>query len=145
MQIFMFTVTYFLKNILVNCTNVLNGNIGYCGCNACIENDGDCDSDNQCQNGLVCGSKNCPVSLGFNSNTDCCYDAVVWDEDFCSLDNPCGSDEGDCDSNDECQDGLYCGSKIVNHNHQWIVASQKVIKYSLCFLFMLNFVNFFKF
>ena len=31
--------------------------------------------------------------------------------------------------------------KIVNHNHQWIVVSQKVIKYSLCFLFMLYFVN----
>ena len=90
--------------------------MGYCGCNSCIENDGDCDSDNQCQNGLVCGSKNCPFSLGFNSNTDCCYDAVVWDEDFCSLDNPCGSDEGDCDSNDECKTKLFCGSNNCPHS-----------------------------
>ena len=107
----MFTVTYFLKNILVNCTNVFNGNIGYCACNACFENDGDCDSDNQCHNSLVCGSKNCPVSLGFQPNTDCCYEAIVWDEDFCTSNNPCASGEGDCDSNDECQDGLFCGSE----------------------------------
>ena len=100
-----------LCQILVNCTNVFNGKIGYCACNTCFEFNGDCDSDNQCQTGLVCGSKNCPVSLGFDWNTDCCYDAIIGDKDFCSLDNPCESGEGHCDSNDECQNGLFCGSE----------------------------------
>ena len=97
--------------MLVNCTNVFNGIIGYCACNTCFEFNGDCDSDNQCQTGLVCGSKNCPVSLGFDWNTDCCYDAIIGDKDFCSFDNPCESGEGHCDSIDECQDGLFCGSE----------------------------------
>ena len=26
-----------------------------------------------CQDGLVCGSNNCPASLGFDSEVDCCY------------------------------------------------------------------------
>ena len=40
----------------------------------CGENEGDCDNDSQCKDGLVCGSNNCPTGSGsnFNSNTDCC-------------------------------------------------------------------------
>ena len=30
------------------------------------------------------------------------------DEDFCTTDNPCGVNEGDCDSNNECQTNLFC-------------------------------------
>ena len=100
-----------LNVFLVNCTNVLIGNNGYCACNDCFEYDGDCDFNYHCQNGLRCGSKNCPVSLGFDANTDCCYEAIIGDEDFCTSDDPCESGQGDCDSNDECQDGLFCGSK----------------------------------
>ena len=96
---------------LVNCTNAVIGNNGYCACNKCFEYDGDCDFNYHCQNGLRCGSKNCPVSLGFDANTDCCYEAIIGDEDFCTSDDPCESGQGDCDSNDECQDGLFCGSK----------------------------------
>ena len=40
----------------------------------------------------------------------CCYNATVGGEDFCTTTNPCGEDEGDCDSIDDCQDGLACGS-----------------------------------
>ena len=29
--------------------------------------------------------------------------------DFCTSTNPCGSEQGDCDSHDECQTGLTCG------------------------------------
>ena len=43
-------------------------------------------------------------------HTDCCYDATVGAEDFCTTDEPCKVDEGDCDSNDECKSHLFCGS-----------------------------------
>ena len=28
----------------------------------------------------------------------------------CDVENPCNVDEGDCDIDDECMSGLYCGS-----------------------------------
>ena len=96
--------------ILVNCTSVVNGEMGFCYCHSCSENEGDCDSNEECQDGLICGSKNCHVSLGFANYTDCCYMPGLGDEHFCSTINNCGDNEGDCDSNDECQDGLACGA-----------------------------------
>ena len=71
---------------------MFNGDIGFCACQSCFENEGDCDFHYHCQNGLRCGSNNCPASLGFNSNTDCCYDAAVGDDDFCTIENPCNED-----------------------------------------------------
>ena len=50
-----------------------NGNFGFCNCKSCFENEGDCDSDNDCEQGLVCGSNNCPDYQGFNYGVDCCY------------------------------------------------------------------------
>ena len=47
--------------------------------------------------------------LVFVSEVDCCYTATIGDEHFCTTVTPCGEDEGDCDSHDECQDGLFCG------------------------------------
>ena len=38
----------------------------------CGEDKGDCDSNIECQNSLYCGYNNCPVSLGFASEVDCC-------------------------------------------------------------------------
>ena len=32
------------------------------------------------------------------------------EDDFCTYENPCGIDEGDCDTHDECLFGLNCGS-----------------------------------
>ena len=57
---------------LVNCATLSNGDVGYCSCNTCTENEGDCDVHNECQGGFDCGSNNCPASLGFDSETDCC-------------------------------------------------------------------------
>ena len=65
-----------------------------------------------CQDDLFCGSNNCPVSLGFDSEVDCCYQPTVGDEHFCTSDNPCAIDEGDCDSVDECQTNLFCDISI---------------------------------
>ena len=100
--------TFMFAYISVDCNNVTNGNIGFCGCKSCSENEGECDSDNDCEQGLVCGSNNCLDYLGFNSEVDCCYGPAVGDEHFCSFHNPCAVDEGDCDSNNECQANLFC-------------------------------------
>ena len=87
------------------------GDFGFCSCNNCAEWEGDCDSHSECQYDLVCGLNNCPASLGFNSDVDCCYNATLGDEFFCSSEKPCSEHQGDCDFNDECQNGLHCGSK----------------------------------
>ena len=60
----------------VNCATVSNGEIGFCNCNICSGNEGDCDFHEECQVGLDCGSNNCPASLGFDSEVDCCYSTV---------------------------------------------------------------------
>ena len=97
----------------VNCAKVKRGEIGFCVCNQdvepCSENEGDCDFDYHCQGGQRCRSNSCPPSLGFDSITDCCHIATVGDEDFCTTDEPCGVDEGDCDDDDECRNDLICG------------------------------------
>ena len=58
---------------LANCATVSNGDDEFCYYNTCGENEGDCDAHDECQDGLACGSNNCPVSLGFDSEVDCCY------------------------------------------------------------------------
>ena len=94
----------------MNCATESNGDDEFCYCNTCFKNEGDCDYQDECQDGLVCGSNNCQASLGFDYEVDCCYQPTVGDEHFCAFGNLCGEDEGDCDSKDECQDGLGCGS-----------------------------------
>ena len=72
--------------------------------------EGNCDAHDECQDGLFCGSNNCPASLGFDSEVDCCYQPTLGDEHFCASGIPCGENEGDCDAHDECQYGLACES-----------------------------------
>ena len=85
----------------------------FCSINdTCSENEGDCNNDIDCQSGLKCGTDNCHISLGFASDTDCCYNQsslTLGDVHFCTADNPCGENEGDCNNDNECQDDLVCG------------------------------------
>ena len=91
--------------------NVMNGDIGFCSCQSCSENEGDCDIHYHCQDDLKCGSNNCPASFGFDYNTDCCYASVIGNENYCTLDEPCDIDEGDCNNDDDlCKGYLFCGS-----------------------------------
>ena len=43
----------------------------------CGENEGDCDAHDECQDGLGCGSNNCPASLGYSSEVDCCIKGKI--------------------------------------------------------------------
>ena len=54
-----------------------NGEFGFCYCNSCYENEGDCDAHDECQDGLLCGSNNCPASLGYGSEVDCCIKGKI--------------------------------------------------------------------
>ena len=102
----------------VNCANVINGQIGFCACHSCGKLSGDCDFDYQCQEGLICGTNNCPETFGFDGHTDCCDTAILGDDDFCTTDKLCDINQGDCDSNDECKNHLFCGSNncpFLNH------------------------------
>ena len=78
----------------------------------CSEDEGDCDSHDMCQDGLLCGLNNCPedAAFGYDSTTDCCYVEVIGQENFCQSGIPCKEAEGDCDSNDDCDINLFCGS-----------------------------------
>ena len=76
--------------------------------NPCGTDQGDCDTHDECQIGLACGSNNCPVSAPFNSYMDCCFDATNGEEGFCTTLNPCGIDEGNCYADDECQGDSTC-------------------------------------
>ena len=91
------------------------GDIAYCQCHNCKENDGDCDSDDDCMNNLVCGTNNCPEDLGFESNIDCCYTPLLGDEKFCSVEFPCKKDEGGCTDDTGCLGGLKCGIDNCPH------------------------------
>lgn len=73
--------------------------------NQCSENEGDCDIDNECQTGLICGLT-CPAPLGFDFLIDCCYDPSSLsngDFGFCTTSDPCAKNEGDCVNDDQCQ------------------------------------------
>ena len=76
----------------------------------CGVDQGDCDSHDVCQGSLVCGLNNCPESLNYDLQVDCCYSGALGSEDFCTSENPCGQYEGDCDSDNDCEGTLVCGS-----------------------------------
>ena len=59
----------------MNCASARNGDDEFCHCNTCSENEGDCDSNAECQNGLGCGLNDCLASLGFDDGVDCCFPA----------------------------------------------------------------------
>ena len=115
---------------IVNCTTVSKGEIGFCNCNPCSADDfdsdvdccylptvcttinpcgqdeGHCDFDNQCKDHFYCGSNNCPASFGYGNDVNCC--TCYGDSSCCTTENPCKEDGGDCDSNDDCEEGLLC-------------------------------------
>ena len=58
--------------------------------NKCREMDGDCDSDSDCEAGLVCGINNCPKKYGdeWNDSDDCCSKLNLKTEATCQSIRP---------------------------------------------------------
>ena len=83
----------------------------------CGVHQGDCDYNVDCLEGFICGFNNCQGSLGYDPEVDCCYEALLGEEDFCAAGIPCAVDEGDCDSNEECENELFCGSNNCPNSH----------------------------
>lgn len=89
------------------------GDGDFCGpaaADQCAAGEGDCDSNTDCQAGLVC-VWDVGATYGFSPTTDVCGQPaapVNGDANFCSVAAPCASGQGDCDSNAECQAGLHC-------------------------------------
>ena len=66
--------------------------------------------------------KKCPYNEGYIWNwnfddysyyghaTNDVYIKCANEDDFCTSEYPCVTDQGDCDIHDECQHGLFCGS-----------------------------------
>ena len=52
--------------------------------NPCKANEGHCYHVRQCQKGLQCGRKNCPAALGYDNDTNCCYELC---NDWLDLEN----------------------------------------------------------
>ena len=95
------------------------GTIDFCSESCpCEEGQGDCDSHSECAAGLRCGS-DLGAEFGFDGEVDVCMspqdDLMNGSRDHCSMEFPCATGHGDCDSHDQCQAGLRCGFGIGAH------------------------------
>lgn len=85
----------------------------------CENGTGDCDTDAQCAEGLFCG-QDIGAQFGLPATWDVCVDELscppfdpgLPNGSFCSADCPCGDGEGDCDSDAQCQDDLFCAHDV---------------------------------
>ena len=113
-----------VSNLAESCANSHNPGWGCCSSsNPCGYGGGDCDNDSHCQSGLICGHERyCGDNWG--RLYDCCvypetmpilpcdglntkyifYDCCRWS------DVKCKAGEGGCQSDDDCEIGLVCGS-----------------------------------
>jgi V8-like Glu-specific endopeptidase len=95
----------------------------YCSdpkCGPCISGQGDCDSNSECQGGLVClpntgatyGFPAAVATCGLAPATTCNREPGDWG--YCSDQNCdlCTEGLGDCDSDSECSPGLECRANI---------------------------------
>jgi hypothetical protein len=102
----------------------VNGDYDFCSTSSpCSEGEGDCDSDAECVSGTEC-VHDVGAGYGHASNVDMCEasGSVPGDWDFCSSASPCGSGEGDCDSDAQCSGSLQCVSNVgADYGWDWRV------------------------
>ncbi|RPI26515.1 MAG: hypothetical protein EHM61_11585 [Acidobacteria bacterium] len=95
------------------------GSYSYCKvCGPCVEGEGDCDSDSECDTGLACVNEAGP-DYGWAWDVDVCLprkseecEDLLGKDGYCEKCGPCQKGEGDCDSDDECEDGLFCVNNV---------------------------------
>jgi hypothetical protein len=79
----------------------------------CGHGGGDCDADEDCLPGLVCGTDLGPA-FAMGATYDVCVPSAcstgLYSSTFCSSACPCGHGGGNCDSDAECMPGLKCGT-----------------------------------
>ena len=97
------------------------GHPHYCrDCGPCGDSEGDCDRDTDCLPGLSC-TDNIGASFGFHPGIDVC--TATGDDGgtcplpaghprYCADCGPCRTGEGDCDSDAECIEGIFCVDNI---------------------------------
>ncbi len=95
-----------------------NGDWNYCNATCpCAEGEGMCDSDADCDAGLVCADKVGSL-YGMDWWLDLCMPADAschpgsnGDWNYCNATCPCAEGEGWCESDAECDEGLRCAEK----------------------------------
>jgi hypothetical protein len=92
-------------------------------CGPCSEGQGDCDSDAECEEGLIC-VHNVGANYGWPEARDVCEKPAdicgvfISGPDWCRDCGPCSEGQGDCDNDDECENGLIC-MHDVGANYGW--------------------------
>ena len=103
------------------------GHDSYCNYhnNTCGIGEGDCDSELDCKENLVCGYNNCNGST-FDSTDDCCDVPTITNvldsnnqdcdggDSCCTFQNQCDIGKGDCDTDLQCMGELVCGTDNCN-------------------------------
>jgi fibronectin type 3 domain-containing protein len=93
------------------------GHADYCrDYGPCTAGQGDCDSDSECQSGLVC-NQGVGSNYGWALDIDVCEPppagtGQVGNANYCRDYGPCAAGQGDCDSDNECQSGLVCNQDV---------------------------------
>ena len=99
----------------VGCHLSAPGAFNYCSSDClCLEGEGSCDADTECDGSLVCGA-NKGAAYGLDWWVDVCVPAdtschpgSVADWNYCRSDCTCAEGEGACDNDSECDAGLVC-------------------------------------
>ncbi len=123
----------------VNCHVGQSGNFAYCSVDCkCSPGEGDCDNNNECVSGSHC-ENNIGPQFGWHPTLDVCmpngpgqiggappapppapappppancHADALGGYNYCSVNCPCASGQGDCDGNNECQPGNTCENNI---------------------------------
>ena len=57
----------------------VNGDDDWCTTEKpCGQDEGNCETDDHCLEGYICGYRNCPSELGFASETNCCFEKSAY-------------------------------------------------------------------